>query len=208
MLVDKTVREFLEETASDSVAPGGGSAAALSGALAAALGTMVCNLTLGKEQYANVKSEILEIKTKMETNLKRLTALIDEDANAFNDVMSAFKLPKSTEEEKTTRSNAIQEGYKKAINIPMETAKLSLQCLGLMSTLVLKGNQNAVTDAGTGALVALSAVRGAIYNIKINLTSVKDQDYVKKMKNEINNLDNSALEFYRQINSEVEEKIT
>ena len=208
MLVDKTVREFLEETASDSVAPGGGSAAALSGALAAALGTMVCNLTLGKEQYVNVKSEILEIKTKMESNLKRLTALIDEDANAFNDVMSAFKLPKSTEEEKTIRSNAIQEGYKKAINIPMETAKLSLQCLGLMSTLVLKGNQNAVTDAGTGALVALSAVRGAIYNIKINLTSVKDQDYVKKMKNEINNLDNSALEFYRQINSEVEEKIT
>ena len=208
MLVDKTVREFLEETASDSVTPGGGSAAALSGALAAALGTMVCNLTLGKEQYVNVKSEILEIKTKMESNLKRLTALIDEDANAFNDVMSAFKLPKSTEEEKTTRSNAIQEGYKKAINIPMETAKLSLQCLGLMSTLVLKGNQNAVTDAGTGALVALSAVRGAIYNIKINLTSVKDQDYVKKMKNEINNLDNSALEFYRQINSEVEEKIT
>jgi formiminotetrahydrofolate cyclodeaminase len=208
MLVDKTIVDFLKETASDSPAPGGGSVAALSGALAASLGSMVCNLTLGKEKYANVEEDIKEINTKLQTHLQRLTELVDEDANAFNDVMVAFKLPKATDEQKEKRSKTIQEGYKKAISVPLETAKLSLHCLGLITNLVTKGNQNAVTDAGTGALMALSGVRGAIYNIKINLTSTKDEQYVKDMKNEINNIDNSALEYYRQINSDIEESIT
>jgi formiminotetrahydrofolate cyclodeaminase len=208
MLVDKTIIDFLKETASDSPAPGGGSVAALSGALAASLGSMVCNLTLGKEKYANVEEDIKEINTRLQTHMRRLTELVDEDANAFNDVMAAFKMPKDTEKQKEIRSDAIQEGYKKAISVPLETAKLSLHCLGLISNLVLKGNQNAVTDAGTGSLMALSSVRGAIFNIKINLTSVKDHVYVKELKNEINNIDNSALDYFRQINSDVEERIS
>ncbi|OLS27581.1 MAG: Methenyltetrahydrofolate cyclohydrolase [Candidatus Heimdallarchaeota archaeon LC_3] len=205
MLIDKSVIEFLNETASDSPAPGGGSVAALAGSLAASLGVMVCNLTLGKEKYSDVEDEIKEISSKLQVNMKRLNELIDEDANAFNDVMEAFKMPKDSEEQKTIRSDAIQKGYKKAISVPIETARYSLECLGFINTLVKKGNQNAITDAGTGALMALSGVRGAIYNIKINLTSIKDQDYVKNIKNEVNNIDNSALEFYRKINSEVEE---
>ncbi|MHA1990111.1 MAG: cyclodeaminase/cyclohydrolase family protein [Candidatus Hodarchaeales archaeon] len=208
MLIDKTVVDFLKETASDSPAPGGGSVAALSGALAAALGSMVCNLTQGKEKYVNVEEDIKDINTRLQTHMQRLIELVDEDANAFNDVMTAFKMPKDTDEQKENRSSAIQEGYKKAISVPLETAKLSLHCLGLISNLVTKGNQNAVTDAGTGSLMALSGVRGAIFNIKINLTSIKDANYVKNIKNEISNLDNSALEYYRQINSEVEEKIS
>ena len=204
MLIDKTIIEFLNETASDSPAPGGGSVAALAGSLAASLGIMVCNLTIGKEKYTSVEDELKEIRFKLQNNMKRLNELIEEDANAFNDVMNAFKMPKNSEEEKSKRSHAIQKGYKKAISVPLETAKNSLECLGFINTLVKKGNQNAITDAGTGALMALSGVRGAIYNIKINLTSIKDHDYVKNIKNEVNTIDNSALEFYRTINSEVE----
>ena len=144
----------------------------MAGSLAASLGIMVCNLTIGKEKYTSVEDELKEIRFTLQNNMKRLNELIEEDANAFNDVMNAFKMPKNSEEEKSKRSHAIQKGYKKAISVPLETAKNSLECLGFINTLVKKGNQNAITDAGTGALMALSGVRGAIYNIKINLTSI------------------------------------
>lgn len=192
MLVDKKVTEFLAETASDSPAPGGGSVAALSGALSAALGTMVCNLTIGKEKYADVSEELTKIRETMTENMKHLTKLVDDDSNAFNDVMSAFKMPKETDEEKAKRSAAIQEGYKKAISVPLDTATTSIECMRLLETVAEKGNQNAITDAGTGALSAYTGIIAALLNVKINLGSVKDQDYVAEKQKAVKDLETEA----------------
>ena len=193
MLVEKTIKDFLAETASDSPAPGGGSVAALSAALAASLGTMVCNLTIGKDQYVKVQQEVVKLKEKLTNYMNRSTDLVDLDANAFNDVMAGFKLPKETEDQKKARSDAIQSGYKKAIAVPLDTARIAVECLKALEPLVEKGNQNAITDGGTGALMALAATRGAILNIKINLSKVKDLEYAKNVKEEIHSLENGAL---------------
>ena len=204
MLVDKNIKDFLLETASDSPAPGGGSIAALSGALGAALGSMVCNLTIGKEKYQSVAEEFKELKPKLETNMSKLSQLIDDDTNAFNDVMTAFKLPKDTDEQKAKRSEAIQLGYKKAISVPLDTAQTALNTLSLMELIVTKGNQNAITDGVVGALASETAIKGALLNVKINLTSVKDQDYVQSTKKTISKIENSMNAYVTKVLAIVE----
>ena len=204
MLLDKNIKEFLLETASDSPAPGGGSIAALCGALGSALASMVCNLTIGKEKYQAVEAEFKEIKPTLEKNMSRLAKLIDEDTNAFNDVMNAFKLPKDTDEQKKKRSNAIQFGYKKAIATPLESAHTALNTLSLMELIVSKGNQNAITDGAVGALACQTAIQGALLNVKINLTSIKDEPYVKSIKNTITEIESSMKDYSSKINSILE----
>ncbi|MFW9930929.1 MAG: cyclodeaminase/cyclohydrolase family protein [Candidatus Thorarchaeota archaeon] len=193
MLYDMSLKEFLKETASDRAAPGGGSVAALTGALASSLGAMVCNLTLGKEKYIAVQDEIKDLLHNLTANLETLTKLIEDDANAFNDVMDAFKMPKETEQQIEERKKAIQSGYKKAISVPNETAKVTMNTLELLEPILEKGNQNAITDAATGALVAVAAIRGAILNIKINLTSINDEIYINTIKKEILELEQKAM---------------
>ena len=204
MLVDKNIKDFLLETASDSPAPGGGSIAALCGALGAALGSMVCSLTIGKEKYQSFEGEFKDLKPKLEQNMSKLIKLIDDDTNAFNDVMSAFKLPKDTDEQKSKRSNAIQQGYKKAISVPLETAQTALNTLSLMELIVTKGNQNAITDGAVGALASETAIKGALLNVKINLTSVKDQEYIQSIKETIINIEESMKSFMTIIMTAVE----
>ncbi|MCK4901941.1 MAG: glutamate formimidoyltransferase [Thermoplasmatales archaeon] len=187
-LASMKVNGFLSELASNSPAPGGGSVAALAGSLGAALSSMVCNLTIGKEKYADVQDEIKLVLKKSEQFRKRLIKLIDEDTEAFNDVMKAFKMPKETEEQKKKRSAAIQAGYKTAASVPLETAKTCEKILDVAMVIAEKGNQNSITDSAVSALMAQAGVEGAILNVKINLGSIKDEAFVKKMSSELDKL--------------------
>jgi glutamate formiminotransferase/formiminotetrahydrofolate cyclodeaminase len=191
-LVSMSVKGFLSELASSSPAPGGGSIAALSGALGAALSSMVCNLTIGKEKYQGVQGEIKDALKKCESLRKKLTDLIDEDTQAFSDVIKAFKMPKEKEKQKEARSKAIQEGYKTAAKVPLETAKTCEKILDVAKVVAEKGNVNSITDAAVSALMAKSGVEGAILNVKINLGSIKDESFVKKMSSELDILSKNA----------------
>ena len=184
-LASSTIADFLSELASSSPAPGGGSVAALAGALGSALSSMVCNLTIGKEKYKDVENDIKEVLRSSEKLREKLTGLIDEDTNAFNDVMKAFKMPKGTEAERNRRSQAIQEGYKKAALVPLRTAELCADVFDVALVAAKKGNTNSITDAGVSALLAKAGVESAIFNVKINLGSIKDKDFVNKISREI-----------------------
>jgi len=191
-LASSTVKDFLSELASSSPAPGGGSVAALSGALGAALSSMVCNLTIGKEKYLDVQDEIKEVLKKSEALRKKLTVLIDKDTRAFNDVMKAFKMPKETEEQKNKRSNAIQDGYKVAASVPLETARICEEILDVAMIVAEKGNQSSITDAAISSIMAKAGVEGAILNVKINLGSIKDEKFVKKIRKELEEIEKDS----------------
>ena len=191
-LTSMKITSFLSELASSSPAPGGGSVAALVGSLGAALSSMVCNLTIGKEKYNDVEGEIKEVFKKCEKIRKRLTQLIDEDTQAFNDVIKAFKMPKETEEQKKKRSNAIQEGYKKAAAVPLETAKTCEKILDLAKIVAEKGNQNSITDSAVSALMAQAGVESAVLNVKINLGSIKNETFVKNISSELDLLNKNT----------------
>ena len=187
-LANMKINSFLSELASSSPAPGGGSVAALSGSLGAALTSMVCNLTVGKEKYKDVEDEIKKTLKVSEKLRNDLTDLIDRDTLAFNDVIKAFKMPKETEEQKKKRSQAIQEGYKKAAQVPLETAHICEEILDVALVAAEKGNKSSITDAAVSALMAQAGVKGAVLNVKINLSSIKDEVFVKKISLEVDDL--------------------
>ncbi len=180
MLMTKSVQDFITELAADSAAPGGGSAAALAGCLGAALTKMVCNLSLDEEKFGAVLPEIEAIRVQATGLLVKLTRAVDEDATAFNEVMAAYKLPKTTEDEKTARLAAIQQSMKKAALLPLEVAGDCLAVLKLAGRILPIGNANAASDAAVSGLMAYAALQGAIYNVKINLGSIKDADFCQK----------------------------
>jgi formiminotetrahydrofolate cyclodeaminase len=198
-LVSMNVNSFLSVLASNRPAPGGGSVAALSGGLGSALSSMVCNLTVGKEKYANVQDEIKEALKKSEQLRKKLTTLIDKDTEAFKDVMKAFKMPKETEDQKLKRIKAIQEGYKIAASVPLETAKTCEKILDEALVVAKKGNQNSITDSAVSAIMAQAGVESAILNVKINLGSIKDEKFVKEISAEIDKLQNVTDKKTREI---------
>lgn len=182
MLTTLTVKAFVDELASSSPAPGGGSVAALGGSMAAGLLNMVLNLTLGQAKFAEVETELSPLKPQTEAAYVRLVNFVDIDTEAFNEVMAAFKLPKATEEEKAARSQKIQTAYKKAADIPLEVAGQCLTVLKLCPVIAKKGNPNALSDAGVAAQMAYAGLESAIMNVKINLGSIKDTAYVEGAK--------------------------
>ena len=206
-LVSKVIRDFLDELSSDSPAPGGGSVAALSGSLGAGLLEMVANLTVGKEKYRESWDDMDKVIKTCSGYRKRLLELVDEDTDAFNDVIKAFRMPKETEEQKKIRSEAIQKGYKKAIETPFETANLCMKVLEMSHITAEKGNPNSISDAGVGADMAASGLRGAIMNIKINLGSIKDESYVSEMKKEIDDLNTRSEQMLRKVLGTVGKKL-
>ena len=206
-LASMSVKGFLSELASSSPAPGGGSVAALAGSLGAALSSMVCNLTVGKEKYADVQNEIKDALKKSEQLRKELIRLIDKDTEAFNDVMKAFKMPKDTEEQKKKRSRAIQEGYKTAADVPLETAKTCEKILDVAMVVAEKGNQSSITDAAVSAIMAQAGVKSAILNVKINLGSIKDEMFVKKISSELDKLQNNTDKKTKEILAIVNSKM-
>ncbi|MDR1732169.1 MAG: cyclodeaminase/cyclohydrolase family protein [Synergistaceae bacterium] len=181
-LTDMTIKDFTAKLASDAPAPGGGSAAALSGALGAALVSMVCNLTLGKAKYAEHKTLVEDVLAKSGALATKLLEAIQRDTDAFDSVMAAFALPKETDEQKAKRGAAIQEAYKVAVASPVATAEYCLEAMGYAESLLGKSNVNAASDLAVGALQAHAGLKGALENVKINLPSMKDAAYVQEKK--------------------------
>ena len=193
-LASLTIKGFLSELASSSPAPGGGSVAALAGALGTALSSMVCNLTIGKEKYTDVQDEIKDVLKKSENLRRELTELIDKDTEAFNDVIKAFRMPKETENQKEKRSKAIQKGYKTAAKVPLETAKTCEKILDVSMIVAEKGNKNSITDAAVSALMAQAGVHSAILNVKINLSSIKDKEFIEKTILELEEIERNTID--------------
>jgi len=206
-LVDKTITEFANETASESPAPGGGSVSACMGAFGVALGTMVANLSAHKKGWDDRWDEFSDWAEKGKQYQDRLLALIDEDTQAFNGIMTAFGLPKNTDEEKAKRTEAIQLATRNAMEIPFQVMKTSYQSMEVMYAMVQTGNPNSVTDAGVGALAARSAVLGAALNVRVNAGGLNDKEYVDNMLREVNELVEKTIEKEKEILQVVNEKI-
>ena len=204
MLTDLKVTDFLQQTACGTPLPGGGSVSALSAALGAGLTEMVANLSVGKKGYEAVEIEMKEIAETVKRLREQLVAEVDNDSNAYKGVLAAFKLPKTTEEEKEQRAQSIQDAMKNAARVPLSVAYDALQVLDLAGRVVKCGNQNAVTDGAVGAMMARTAALGALYNVKINLVSIKDKAFVEEMMGEVNKLESRVQEREKEILSYVE----
>ena len=203
MLRDSSVKGFVYETSSDSPAPGGGSIAALSAATSAALIEMVANLTIGKKGYEEVTNEMEKVKETASQFKDKFINYIDEDSNSFNKIMEAFKLPKETDNEKALRTNTIQLAFKGAANVPLNVGKDAFELLELAKIVILKGNQNAVTDGAVAAMQARTAVHGAFYNVKINLGSIKDEEFVKDAQRQMEEIETKVDAIEKDILSKV-----
>ncbi len=185
MLADNKITDFLNELHSNSPAPGGGSVAALNGAIAASLVGMVANLTIGKKNYLDVEAEMQALADQMAAVKDEFVALIDKDANSFNGVIAAFKMPKETEGQKAARTAAIQAGYKEAIAVPLLVAQRAASLFEPIEVALKKGNKNAESDALVAAISARNAILSALLNVEINLAAVKDADYVTTIGAEV-----------------------
>ncbi|MCT4687274.1 cyclodeaminase/cyclohydrolase family protein [Vallitalea sp.] len=204
MLIDKSVSQFLDATASNDPVPGGGSIAANSGATAAALVEMVANLTIGKKKYEDVNDEMKDISKKANALRQQLLKYVDIDSEAFNRVMNAYKLPKDTEEQKIVRKMTIQNAMKYAASVPLEVAKKSYDIMELSMRVVESGNKNAVTDGAVSVMMARTAVLSALYNVKINLLSIKDNIYVEKIDREVSWLKINVINKEKEILGKIE----
>ena len=185
--------EFLEKLASKEPVPGGGGAAALGGAISAALAAMVANLTLGKEKFLSVESEMLRLAAASEYLRQELLQLAQEDASVFEAFMNCYKMPKATDAEKALRQAKIQEAAKMAAEIPLKIGEKSLAVLLLAAEAAELGNPAVITDAAVAALMARAAVRSAVYNVKINLNLINDRDYCSVVSGRITALEQEAL---------------
>ena len=207
-LIDLTCKGFAEETASESPAPGGGSISAYMGALAAALGTMVANLSSHKAGWDERWESFSDYAEQGQGMLKELLALVDEDTAAFNRIMDAFKLPKGTPEEKAARTAAIQAGTLYATQVPLRTMKAAHATFPLLRAMAVDGNPNSVSDAAVGALAARSAVLGAWLNVKINAAGLKDRAVAEALIAEANEIARLAQEEEKEIIAIAETKIS
>jgi glutamate formiminotransferase/formiminotetrahydrofolate cyclodeaminase len=192
-LVDMSLRYFMDETASESPAPGGGSISAYLGALGVALGTMVANLSSHKKGWDERWKEFSVWAVRGKEIQNRLLELVDEDTEAFNRILDAFGLPKKTEEEKQLRKKAVQDATKDAIMIPLKVMETASSGFPLIREMVEKGNPNSVTDAGVGALAIRSCVRGAFLNVKINAASLDDRKFTKDIINKGSAIEENAI---------------
>jgi len=188
MLTEKPVTTFLDELSSSAPAPGGGSVAALSGALGAALVSMVCSLTVGKKKYADVQEDIEALLEKSEALRKELTDLLEEDVKAYTAYSKAAKMPRQTEEEKAERAEAMQEALKVATDVPLRIAEAAVKVMYLCRPAAEKGNVWAVSDAGVAVLMAEAALRSAALNVLINLGSLKDKVFAAQKRAKLESL--------------------
>ncbi|MDP4291286.1 MAG: glutamate formimidoyltransferase [Bacteroidota bacterium] len=206
-LMNLSCSGFANETASESPAPGGGSISAYIGALGVSLGTMVANLSSHKPGWDDRWEVFSDWAEKGQTLKDRLLWLVDEDTRAFNKIMDAYGLPKTTEEEKSLRASAIQEATRYAIYVPLQVMELSLKSMEIIRAMAEKGNPNSVTDAGVGALCARSAVMGAFLNVKINASGLLDKTYVKGVIEQGNEIEQQAKALEEEILKIVNGKI-
>ncbi len=206
-LIDLSLKQFTQETASESAAPGGGSISACMGAMGAALGTMVANLSAHKKGWEDRWEEFSDWADKGKSYQEELLRLIDLDTMAFNGIMDAFGLPQKNEEEKLKRSEAIQRATRRAMEIPFRVMQVSFESMEVMMAMAKTGNPNSVSDAGVGALAARSAVLGAGLNVRINAGSLADKEYTTQLIKKVNLLEQITIELEGQILEIVNQKI-
>ena len=207
LLREQTVEQFTGILASDAPAPGGGSVAALNGALAAALIHMVGGLTLGKEKYKDFHDEMREIMSAAKDLQNKLLLGIDEDTEAFNKVSAVFTMPKETPEEKAARSAAMQAALKGAAITPLKTMQAAHGCLKLAEKAYGKTNTSCLSDYGSAVLCAMACVRAAWLNVKINISGIKDEEFVKETGSNARNIlsesEKMAEELYKKLESDI-----
>ncbi|GAB6047841.1 cyclodeaminase/cyclohydrolase family protein [Methyloparacoccus murrellii] len=186
MIQDTPIRQFLDELASASPTPGGGSVAAIMGALGAALVAMVCQLTLGKKGYESVDAEMAEILPSAEALRGRMLALVAADIEAFDTVMAAYRLPR--EPDPVARGERIQSALKAATRVPLDCAHACMELIQLCQSVADKGNRNVISDAGVGVMAASAALRSAALNVQVNTGSIRDEAFVAAAQEELNAL--------------------
>ena len=183
-----SIGNFAELIAAGTPAPGGGSVAAYCGVLAAALGRMVCSLSIGKKKYAAAEPRLLNVRAALEELGTGLKELIEEDAASFEDVLRAYRLPKETDEQSLARTEAIQRALQHAVAVPLETASRSMEVLRLLREIAEIGNTNALSDVAVGAQLAKTAITGASYNVSVNLASISDEEFVSTRRQHMDEL--------------------
>jgi len=193
-LSELSIKEFLSVTAGKEPIPGGGSVSALCGSLGAALGQMVAQLTIGKKKYADVEESMKELVPVFNSYLDELMLDIDRDSDAYHAVFSAFQLPKETEEEKAARTQRIEEATKIAAEVPLQVAQKASKLMDVIHTVATTGNRNAVTDACVAMMCARTAILGALLNVRINLSSINDTEFVEQLSKEADRLEKEAIE--------------
>ena len=207
MFVDKPLSAFLDQLASNAPTPGGGSVAAVTGALGAGLVSMVCNLTIGKEKYKDVEVDVQGILARSEALRQKLTDLMQSDVEAYGKLAAAYKMPRASDEEKKARTSAVQEACITAANVPLAIAESCVEILDLCPPAAEKGNVGAVSDVGVAALLAEAGLRSAILNVQINLNVIKDQSYVEKTRARIQELLAGKADLKERIMQDVESKL-
>jgi formiminotetrahydrofolate cyclodeaminase len=202
--INYAIKEFIDLLASKEPAPGGGSAAALVGSIGVALSSMVANLTIGKEKFKDKEELMKEIIQKNEKLQKELLELIEKDAEAFNKVADALKLPKNNPEEKEKRKEILENALKEASLVPLEVMKKSLEALKILENTLGNSTPNAVSDIGVSALCLKSAIQSAWLNVKINLVSIRDKDFVYEIQRQAESLLEDGIQLANRIYEEVE----
>lgn len=207
MIKDMTIQTFLDELASKASTPGGGGAAAVSGAMGAALISMVANFTVGKKGYEDVDAECKEILDKSEKLRADLTDAIKDDVDVFNRVMASYGMPKETDEEKTARSAEIQAALKEATDVPLVCAKLCREVVNLSKPIADKGNNNVISDAGVAVLAGYAGLRSAALNVYINIGGIKDKEFADDRRQQLETLldgmDTLKEEIYELVKSKL-----
>lgn len=207
MLVELSVIDFLNKVAGKDPIPGGGSVAALNGAIASALSEMVANLTIGKKGYEDHQELMKHIVEIADRRRELFIADIDRDANAYDQVFACFKMPKDTEKQKAERSAAIQDATKVAATVPMEVARNAYDLMEVIADVAHLGNRNAITDACVAMMSARSAVLGALMNVRINLGSLKDKKFAREMAEEADKLEKKAMEKEKMLLDAVKQEL-
>jgi glutamate formiminotransferase/formiminotetrahydrofolate cyclodeaminase len=206
-LIKLNLREFANELSSDSPAPGGGSTAALCGALAASLASMVANLTVGKKDYPDVQDKVKKIAVKAQAVKDEFLHAVDLDSQAFNNLMAAFKMKKKTDEQKLERDKAVEEASKQATLVPMNVLERSLEALELAKEVALHGNKNSISDAGVAGLAAQAAAEGAYYNVRINLPSIQDEKFKSNTREKADSLKKKSEKLSKGIKEIIEKEL-
>jgi len=207
MIKDKSLQVFLDELASSAPTPGGGSGAAVMGAMGAALVSMVCNLTVGKKGYEEVEDDLKDVLKQAETLRDRMTDMIRADVEVFDRLMTSYGLPKETDEEKAARSDEIQAALKEATDVPLNCARACAEAIELCRTAAEKGNLNVISDAGVAVVAADAAMKSAALNVYINVGNIRDKAFAEERSTELEKIlkgaDGQTREIYELVKAKL-----
>lgn len=207
MYLERPLKDFIKDTSSRTPTPGGGSVAALVGALGSALLSMVGNFTRGKKKFESVQDEVKKILQELDSYTSRFCELIEEDISAYQNFSRVLSLPKNTQQEQKARAKAMEDALKRAAQVPLKTAGYSLELLKVASRLLTIGNPNLISDVGVGAILAKATLESAALNVEINLSYIKDVDFIKEKRESLRSVLIEGEKLAGKIVEEVQKKI-